>query len=1416
MASTEIKDLLIRIRAETDQAMKQLGEVEKKTTTVGSVMKGVGVAALAAGAVVVAALGKMIMQAAAAELSTARLNAVLASTKGVAGMTSESLLGLRKELAQVTMFSAGAQKEAQTLLLTFTGIGKDVFPAAQEAVLNMSTVLGQDLKSSSIQLGKALQDPILGVTALRRAGVNFNEAAKDTIKAMVEMGDVAGAQKFILAELETEFGGAAKAAGQTFTGQLTILQNGLKGVGVEIGTQFLPALTEIIRSINANIPKIKEVLSNLISTVGGAISSVYNFINENKSLVATLLVTMGVIKLITLDWGAMISTVVSAAKYIYSLGVAAYNSCAGITAMGLSVKGALIEITLLIGAIVAANILIKDFKNKQIEAHYALKNISMGYKEATQYMQGLGLSTAQITKAFETLSAHTGRSAESLIYDSKKIDEVVKKLGTTFTKMSADAVAAEEELAQSQEKAAAAALEFAKKRIAMIEEVYEKIFKLTHNETENQIYELNKQRDAYLQSGVDKLKVTEWYNLEIKKINEESNKNQVDSMAKTYTSLVEINKITGEEFILQWNKANETIKFVLENISLTVTESMTKSIIQISALSKKFSDFNLQGLNNVISGFGELTKILKEFGEFEFNVAIPLAFNQIIESTKELYSVFAQMPEEIFEKLSYLSEKSKKLTDISLLNTFLGQFKTLIDTLKDITGIQMGGVALAIQSVLGVIKELATVGNVFKEKENDLKKLTEMDQIFTGKTISNFASFAKDIGELTKNIALIGKVDVMVAINLFIDFLEKMSTVSTRLKYLSEVMSAFVSVKISGFTDFIKELGNLSETFAEFAKKDVTHISDDIIASIIKIELIAKNIEEVFGTNGTFRNGFAALGSGYFDKLKTLLQNTFGKINDAFAGVSLENVNKFITSITSLIGIFEDTTNNVSKALLTNPKQIAERLKIFFDELILLAGEIQKYFGNSTTSVGSYVGNSFEKMLDTFKDLNEKFKDISLDNLNKFLQQVTQLKELMWGVGKGQNDTVLANGNPFSAFEKMMKSILDSFDTDAVKKAIEKIKSVIQEFALITKTEFYSTGEEVKKNWLDMVQTIQTSITLNLVPLQTAMITASQSIRTAFLSDKQAISDGWNEAISKVSQSTTDFQGQITEMLDFLKAVASGEGINTSGIANTFIMLTQVVSDLTNQLYKSIFEPILTSFGETLMKIPQTIRETLIQMMSDMRSELISLVTTLADAFISKWTVALTTFKATWKSSLEEVKSNAMAWAEWFNGWIDEIITDALLTLGTLGSWIDAFHTYIKEVMVDLELLFRVFERWMSLFLEMAEKMGKSGEGKTPDLRVPWIIGNPNYPGPDSDGGSSVWKYLNDQRGRGSEPGSGGGGSVPIGWRPGDAIPPGWRPEDDFNSRPITIQNLTVNANNAEEFNESLQRAARQGLQYGY
>ncbi|GAB3232992.1 hypothetical protein GCM10027346_20620 [Hymenobacter seoulensis] len=157
---------------------------------------------------------------------TADLENTLRSTAHAAGLTADEIKAIGEARAKVTLFDDDESNAASAMLLTFTNIKKGVFEDALPAIQDIATKMAgdgpADLKGASIQVGKALNDPIKGITALTRVGVTFTEAQKEQITQMVKAGNTAGAQKLILSELNKEFGGSAEAARKAAGGMATL------------------------------------------------------------------------------------------------------------------------------------------------------------------------------------------------------------------------------------------------------------------------------------------------------------------------------------------------------------------------------------------------------------------------------------------------------------------------------------------------------------------------------------------------------------------------------------------------------------------------------------------------------------------------------------------------------------------------------------------------------------------------------------------------------------------------------------------------------------------------------------------------------------------------------------------------------------------------------------------------------------------------------------------------------------------------------------------------------------------------------------------------------------------------------------------------------------------------------------------
>jgi hypothetical protein len=221
----------------TESQIKKLNSSAKKSSKSISGL-GKSLAGMAASAVSVAGIKKSIDAYAKQEQAIFQLEARLKSTGHAANISSEELQSMASSLQKVTTFGDEAIIEMQGLLLTFTQIKGPIFKEAQQAILDVSTALGKDLKSSALQLGKALNDPVLGLSALAESGIQFSDQQKNMIKSLVDMGDVAGAQSIILKELNTQFGGSAEAAAKG-TGIIKQLSNAWGDVSEQTGKSIM-------------------------------------------------------------------------------------------------------------------------------------------------------------------------------------------------------------------------------------------------------------------------------------------------------------------------------------------------------------------------------------------------------------------------------------------------------------------------------------------------------------------------------------------------------------------------------------------------------------------------------------------------------------------------------------------------------------------------------------------------------------------------------------------------------------------------------------------------------------------------------------------------------------------------------------------------------------------------------------------------------------------------------------------------------------------------------------------------------------------------------------------------------------------------------------------------------------------------
>ncbi len=239
-----------------------------------------------AGFTAVGVLRKFITETSEAQTATAQLEVAIQSTGGAAGRTAAQMNDLAQSLQQTTTFSDEAILSAETMLTTFDNISGDNFDRATRAAADLAARLGGDVASAAQLVGKALQEPDEGLSALNRQFRIFSEAERQAIVDMVNAGRAAEAQGVILDALGTKFGGAATAARNTLGGALRGLANDFGEVfefskdGTSGLVGFINALDNGVRHIRDFDAEIKGLAAAIgVAGLGAALSAVIPLIS---------------------------------------------------------------------------------------------------------------------------------------------------------------------------------------------------------------------------------------------------------------------------------------------------------------------------------------------------------------------------------------------------------------------------------------------------------------------------------------------------------------------------------------------------------------------------------------------------------------------------------------------------------------------------------------------------------------------------------------------------------------------------------------------------------------------------------------------------------------------------------------------------------------------------------------------------------------------------------------------------------------------------------------------------------------------------------------------------------------------------------------------------------------------------------
>lgn len=167
-----------------------------------------------------ALLGMSVKASISAEQQFLRIGQVLKTTGAVSGQTVQSIETIAVRIGDATLASTQEVRDAAAQLLTFKSISGDAFETTLSLAQDMADLGFGSVKSATVQLAKALEDPVRGLGSLREVGVSFTAEQEEMIRVMAETGRQAEAQAIIFKVLQEQIGGAGKGAAGGTAGAL--------------------------------------------------------------------------------------------------------------------------------------------------------------------------------------------------------------------------------------------------------------------------------------------------------------------------------------------------------------------------------------------------------------------------------------------------------------------------------------------------------------------------------------------------------------------------------------------------------------------------------------------------------------------------------------------------------------------------------------------------------------------------------------------------------------------------------------------------------------------------------------------------------------------------------------------------------------------------------------------------------------------------------------------------------------------------------------------------------------------------------------------------------------------------------------------------------------------------------------------
>ncbi len=268
-----------------------VSSLNKAVLSAGKVIGGLALGgAIAAIGGLSAALVTGIGDAREAAQINAQTEQTIKTMGNAAGVTSQHVQDFAASLSAAngkSLFGDSQYQESTNLLLTFQNIKGATLDLATTLTGDLAQALGGAPADQALMLGKALDNPTQGMSALTRVGLTFTEQQKAQITTMQAAGDMAGAQAIIIAALNAQVGGSAEAAAKA-DGGMAMFRDRMGELAESIGAQVLPLLNQFLAWLNS--PEIQAAIeaigTGLVTAVTAAATGFGSFLETMQPVVA--------------------------------------------------------------------------------------------------------------------------------------------------------------------------------------------------------------------------------------------------------------------------------------------------------------------------------------------------------------------------------------------------------------------------------------------------------------------------------------------------------------------------------------------------------------------------------------------------------------------------------------------------------------------------------------------------------------------------------------------------------------------------------------------------------------------------------------------------------------------------------------------------------------------------------------------------------------------------------------------------------------------------------------------------------------------------------------------------------------------------------------------------------------------------